>query len=249
MPVRAVSAASAVEESGKDTADIGVGDLRVRVDVAPVRSQVADRLRKAIAKGYFGPGHRLVERELVELTGASRSTVREALRELEAERLLTTVPYRGVVVAVPTLAQAEELYEVREHLDGLVVHRFTLQATSSDVAALANANMAVQGAGSIREMLAAKEQLYDVLQRYSATVNEVLTVINGRIAALRGISLSQPGRLSQSKSELQEITDAVVTGDSLEAVAATRRHVQQARRCALHGMEGSGWGVGDGSQG
>ena len=83
--------------------------LRVGRVAAPLREQVLDVLRRAIVEQQLPPGHRLIERELIEQTGVSRTTIREVLRELAAEGLVTTVPQKGAIVAVPTAAEACEL--------------------------------------------------------------------------------------------------------------------------------------------
>ena len=67
-----------------------------------LRQQVLDQLRAAIVDLEFEPGERLVERKLCERMGVSRTSVREALRHLEAEGLITTVPHRGPVVTEVT---------------------------------------------------------------------------------------------------------------------------------------------------
>ena len=66
---------------------------------ATLRTMVEDRLRTAILTGHFETGQRLVERELCELFGVGRTSVREALRQLEAEGLVTTVPHKGPTAA------------------------------------------------------------------------------------------------------------------------------------------------------
>ena len=65
---------------------IDPGELRVVPDT--VRSRAVENLRRAIVTGYFLPGQRLVERELCEMIGVSRTSIREATRTLEAERLI-----------------------------------------------------------------------------------------------------------------------------------------------------------------
>jgi len=66
--------------------------MRIAAVAAPVRQQVAEALRGAITSGRFAPGQRLVEKDLCELTGVSRASVREALRQLETEGLIETLP-------------------------------------------------------------------------------------------------------------------------------------------------------------
>src|SRR5262245_10208805 len=84
---------------------------------APLREKVVVALRQAIMDFQLKPGQRLVEREIIERLGVSRTTVREALRELASEGLVTVVPQKGAVVSTPTLDAAEDLYEVRASLE------------------------------------------------------------------------------------------------------------------------------------
>ena len=70
---------------------------------APLREQVIAALRQAILDFQLKPGQRLVERELIEQLGVSRTTIREALRELTAEGLITVIPQKGAIVSAPSL--------------------------------------------------------------------------------------------------------------------------------------------------
>src|SRR3546814_737946 len=88
---------------------------------APLREQVITALRAAILDFQLRPGQRLVERELIEQLGVSRTTVREALRELTSEGLVTVVPQRGAVVSAPSLAEAEDMYDIRAVLESVLV--------------------------------------------------------------------------------------------------------------------------------
>src|SRR3954447_14533312 len=91
--------------------------LRI-ADVPTVRSRVGQKLREAIMAGVFKPGQRLVERELCEMTGVSRPSIREALRLLEAEGLVSIVAHRGPVVSTISVEEAEQLYAARALLEG-----------------------------------------------------------------------------------------------------------------------------------
>src|SRR5919197_2931132 len=113
--------------------------MRVGRVAAPLREQVLEVLRQAILDFRFKPGQRLIERELVEQIGVSRTTIREVLRELAAEGLVTTVPQKGAIVAVPSAQEAAELYEVRAALEALAARRFVEQATPQRVAELRDA--------------------------------------------------------------------------------------------------------------
>ena len=102
-------------------------DLLV-TDNLPARELVFRKLREAILIGRFQPGQRLRERELVSRMGVSRTPIREALRKLELEGLITTVPYKGPTVTRPTPDSARQLYETRAALEGQATALFTKRA-------------------------------------------------------------------------------------------------------------------------
>ena len=118
------------------TGDGAVGSLRVGRVAAPLREQAVGVLREAILDFRLRPGQRLVERELIEQTGVSRATIREALRQLTAEGLVTIIPQRGAVVVELTQKEARDLYELRATLEALVARLFAERATDEQVAQL-----------------------------------------------------------------------------------------------------------------
>ena len=210
--------------------------LRVERNPALIRSQVLDNLRQAILDRRLAPGQRLIERELVELTGVSRTSVREALRELAAEGLVTAIPNKGTVVTSVSAEEARQLYQVRSALEGLAGRLFVANATAAQRKALARAMERIerQAAKGI-PILAAKDAFYDVL--FEGGGNEALrSVVGGlhaRVSVLRSLSLSVPGRLEHSLAELRAIVAAVQAGDADAAAAACSRHVEEAGRVGL----------------
>lgn len=83
--------------------------------------RVADRIRDDIVQGAYPPGSRLRQEEIAERFGASRVPVREALKMLEAEGLVTLVPNAGAWVSHLTLAECEEVYQMRERIEPLLL--------------------------------------------------------------------------------------------------------------------------------
>ena len=209
-----------------------VESLRVERAPAPIRSRVLDNLRQAILERELVPGQRLIERELVELTGVSRTSIREALRELAAEGLVTTIPNKGTVVAEVTAEEARQLYQVRSALEALAGRLFVENATPAQRRALTNALRAVERAAAKGSpaMLAAKDKFYDVL--FEGGGNEALRSIAGtlhaRVNLLRSLSLSMPGRSAESLAELAEIVAAVAANDADAAAKACSHHVEAA---------------------
>ena len=109
---RSAGAAASARLAGDDS-------FKVARVAAPLRQSVIASLRSAIAAGRFKAGDRLTERDVCEMTGVSRTLVREAFRQLESEGLITVVPNRGPVVSRVTPEQAEGIYQVRRVLEGL----------------------------------------------------------------------------------------------------------------------------------
>lgn len=206
---------------------------------APLRQEVVSVLRRAILDFELKPGQRLVERELVERLDVSRTTIREALRDLTSEGLVTVVPQRGAIVAVPSLAEAADLYEIRAVLESLLVRHFVERADAAEVAAL---RAAVDHLGEIigigtavSRILAAKDRFYAVLQdgAKSPVLRQLLDGLKARVQALRATSLSESGRPAQVVAELRAVAEAAARGDAVGAAHLAAMHVQMAARTAL----------------
>jgi DNA-binding GntR family transcriptional regulator len=207
---------------------------------APLREQVIDGLRTAILEFELQPGQRLVERELTEQTGVSRTTIREVLRELAAEGLVMTIPNKGTVVASVPLARAEELYEVRAVLESMAVRQFAANATDEDRAALRRALEGIEAKadGPSSEALAAKKAFYDALfaGARNQTIAEIVEGLQTRVSFLRATSMAQPGRPAQTVEEVRAIVDALDAGDAERAAEASAYHVRQAGRTVLDAL-------------
>jgi DNA-binding GntR family transcriptional regulator len=211
--------------------------MRVGRVAAPLREQVLEVLRQAILDFRFQPGQRLIERELIEQIGVSRTTIREVLRELAAEGLVTTIPQKGAIVVVPTAEEAAEVYEVRAALEALAARRFVERG--ADVAALRAAFAEVEAVthdgGDIRAMLHAKDRFYEVLLEGAGngSVRSILNGLQARVRMLRAGSLSAPGRHEQAVAEIRAIVEAIEARDADGAAEAAAGHVARAAEVGL----------------
>lgn len=227
---------------GQQEAASPAPDLRVGRVAAPLREQVLDVLRQAILDFHYKPGQRLIERELIEQTGVSRTTIREVLRELEAEGLVTTVPQKGAIVMVPTTEEAADVYEVRSALEQLAVRNFVDRATDEQVGKLREetdrfAAVVAEG-GDTKALLRAKDAFYEVLLE-GAGNNEVRRILNSlqaRVRVLRAASMSNPGRGEKIVTELEELTGAIERRDAEAAARACARHLGRAESSGLKGI-------------
>jgi DNA-binding GntR family transcriptional regulator len=205
---------------------------------APLREQVVTVVRDAILGFRLEPGQRLVERELVEQLGVSRATVREVLRQLAAEGLVTVVPQRGAIVTALSADDAADLYEMRASLEALAVQRFVQRAAPEQVVDLRAAVSEIERTaddGDPQEQLRAKDRFYEVLFRGSGSepLQQTLAGLQARVRLLRATSLSEPGRPREAAAELRAVVDAVEAGDAERAAAACSLHLQNAARTAL----------------
>lgn len=213
-------------------------DLHITRQAATLRLVVEDKVRLAIARGMFKPGQRLVERELCELIGVGRTSVREALRQLEAEGLVQTIPHRGPIVRTVSAEEANQLYEIRALLEGYAGHQFALYGSAEDIKQLDKAVKVLASAvrsGDQTKLIDAKTEFYKVLMNGAGNVfvTQFLTSLHNRITLLRVTSMTQPGRLAKSMKEIRAIYQAIAAGDGPAAEQACRYHVEEAAKVAL----------------
>jgi DNA-binding GntR family transcriptional regulator len=220
-------------------------DLRVAPVAAPVRTRLVDALRKAILDFQLKPGDRLIEREICEQSGVSRTSVREALRQLETEGLVTSIPHKGPVVATVTIEEARDIYELRAILEGFAGRKFALAATDAEIAELHGAlRVFRKGLTSKepRDLIAGKTLFYDLLLvgARNDALEAALRNIHGRVTLLRVTSMSHPGRTDASAAELQAIVEAIARRDPDAAERACRVHVENAGAVAMKVLAGAG---------
>jgi DNA-binding GntR family transcriptional regulator len=88
------------------------------IETSSLADEIAFRLESAIVAQQLPPGTRLRQEELCERFGVSRTPIREALRKLQAQRLVVLTPNKGATVRIPTRKEIEEVYELRGELEG-----------------------------------------------------------------------------------------------------------------------------------
>lgn len=213
-------------------------NFRVTKTAAPLRHSVTESIRNSIAVGLFKAGDRLTERDLCEMTGVSRTAVREALRQLESEGLIHVLPHRGPIVAGVTPQQAEGIYQVRMELEGLASELFAQRATPDDHKALRKAFKKMKDSSTSPDpivRLNAKNEFYDCLisGAYNEALGQTLSMLNSRIMVLRATSLQAPGRASESMAELSNLVDLLIAGDGVAARQAAIKHVSNAAKVAI----------------
>lgn len=213
--------------------------MNLRIETLPgLREQVAERLRAAIVTGHFKPGERLIERELCDMMGVSRTSLREALRELQADGLITLKPNKGLSVSVLTQETVRSIYEVRRMLEGLAARLFAKRASPEQMKALRDS---VEELAEVYENFSAetftnvKGRFYDILLEGAGNevAADMLRRIYTRASQLRVVSLSSTERTQQSIRELRAFCDALEARDEDLAWQLCLDHVENAANATL----------------
>ncbi len=207
--------------------------MDLKVSTQSIQNQVVRNLREAIISGAFQPGERLIEADMCARLGVSRPSLREALRSLEAERLLVIVPNKGSYIPSLTPDEAREIYETRALLEGEAVALFASRATEDAIAAMTRALADFDSAierGLLTEQVRATRQFYEQILSGCGhhTIQELLNMLTARITLLRSKSMSQPGRAESSSREMKAILRAIVARDPVSARAVAINHVKLA---------------------
>ena len=141
----------------------------------PLRDVVFNTLRQAILRGELKPGERLMEIQLANKLGVSRTPIREAIRKLELEGLVLMIPRRGAEVAEITEKSLRDVLEVRDALEERAVELACDRITGADIERLKEAaeefKVALQG-GDVTEYAEADVKFHDII--YHATDNQKL---------------------------------------------------------------------------
>jgi len=212
--------------------------FRAVVMVESVRRQVETELRRAIVQGQFPPGTHLSDRLLQDTFQVSRTVIREAVRQVEAEGLIETYPHRGSFVLKLSAREAEQVYAVRGVLEGLAAREFVREASDDEVDQLERIVSKIRKQltrRQLQEIVDLKREFYEVLltgcrNPYIKTMLSPLLNIN---AQLRATSLSDPDRLPHTVTELEALVKALRSRKTTAAWEASLRHVQNAAAVAL----------------
>ena len=203
---------------------------------ATLPAQIAAQIGRAIVEGEFKPGHKLREIDLAQSFGVSRASVREALRMVESEGLVTILPQRGAQVTTLSVEELRDVFDIRASLLGLVCQRLAasispeirqrlgellkdLRAARDDAEAYGRASLAmteycVRNAGSKR--------LADLIMSFNRQTTRYLR-----------LSLSTPERRRRSYTNWCDLVAALLGGNGAEAERLSRQLGMGTRDTAL----------------
>lgn len=195
---------------------------------------VFETIRKGIINGRFAPGQRLVIRDLAEEIPYSRSTFREALRRLAAERLVSLIPNRGASVQRLTRQEMADLFEIRELLEGQAARRAAERiGESGHRKRFASMwDKVRRGNPADRPAFIEHNQLFHstiVDLSGNSRLPEMLNQLQIPILMFQWRTLMTPEEIALSQAEHKTIAKAILEGRPNLAEAAMRRHVRRAK--------------------
>ena len=203
-------------------------------DGLPSSELVYRRLKERIISGSLAPDTRLIELSIAAEFGVSRTPVREALKRLAAENLVLADPARGMVVHAPDASEIEDVFVMRESLDGLAARLAAHRITPSELSRmrLIVESMREAVAHDRREQIVlANQRFHDVI--YSAAGNRMLTRVasdlRDYVRRFSTLPFASPGRVEHVLTEHEGILDALERHDPDAAQRASDTHLAAAR--------------------
>lgn len=198
----------------------------------PLRQLVADELRARILRGQLTQGSRVIEDRVAEELGVSRNPVREAIRLLESEGLVEVTPRKGVVVAIISREEADDLTEVRAALEVTAVRRAATRGITPEIDAELEAVLregeSVTEAGAYERLADLNSRFHDLVARSSGNMRlvDVLRDLQNRLQLLFSAGVSR--RSGRAWEEHRRILEAIRARDADWAEAEMRAHINGA---------------------
>lgn len=208
----------------------------------PLREVVCETLRTAIIGGVLKPGERLMEIQLAEELGVSRTPVREAIRKLEQEGFVEMLPRRGTYVANISIKDVIDVYEIRIALDVLAAGLAAERITEEELVTLKRQLARIKTVVEHDEMEKVGEydwEFHEVL--YKASKNDrLVAIINNlreQLTRLRVTSMNYRGRIKDTISEHELLVESIAGRNVELAKRRAFEHMKNAEKTLLMAIE------------
>jgi len=188
-------------------------------------------LKERIIKGDLAQGSKLFEAKIAEQLGVSRTPVREAIRELAAERFVKISPNQGVEISNISIEDIQEVLQIRAVLEGLAAKLATTKITKEKIKELENFNKNMKkfiSKDDILNFIKESEKFHGLILNICGN-NRLIRIrknLDEQIYKYRSISLNIPGRLKHALEEHKKITEALKQGDLLKADELSKMHIE-----------------------
>jgi hypothetical protein len=204
--------------------------------------RVAASITKGLLRRQYTVGERLVESDLTQMLGVSRSTVREALKMLASNGVVEIVPHRGAIIRGLTLTDAENLLTVLEVLTGLAARQAAenihLKNNRQIFTAAAKPLIEPRPSNELDRILDERARFYQTMFQIADNNELNHSMPNWRAHLFRSqfYSFLSKGDMRAMMAEYRKITRAVLNGDAAKSELYTRRHLQKSGERTLPHM-------------
>ncbi len=207
----------------------------------PLREVICESLRNAIKNGKLKPGERLMEVQLAEELGISRTPVREAIRKLEQEGYVIMLPRRGTYVSSVSVHDVQEIFEIRTALEKLSTGLAARRIENEELEQLQKLLTKIEGyieKHDIDNIVKTDIEFHDLLYKVSRNerLSGIISNLKEQLSRFRTLSMSYPGRLEETLEEHREMVEAIASGDVEAAREAAERHMVRAEETLLKAM-------------
>ncbi len=209
-----------------------------------LRRRIFSQIQNDILNGVYEPGDNLIETKLSEELGVSRTPVREALRQLELEGLVQSVPNKGVTVKGVSSEDIHDIYTIRMLIEGLAARWAAEKITPQELEELKEA-VDLEEFYTMKHdysrLLKLDTRFHDIIFKASKSMPlmHTLSTFHHYVQKARKISMSSPNRAMEVLNEHKAIMQAIIDKDAARAEMLTTEHVKNASESLLkHKVEG-----------
>lgn len=204
----------------------------------PLRELVFEAIREAIIDGRLKPGERLMEIQLADDLGVSRTPVREAIRKLELEGFVVMIPRKGAYVADISLKEIADVFEIRGALEGLAAELAAERATEDEIEHMER--LLVELAEVIEQK--ALDRIVEIDTRfhealYASSRNErlgqILNLLREQIQRFRTRTMTHPARMKVALEEHRGMIEALSARDTEQARHLAQEHIHSAENSLM----------------
>lgn len=213
--------------------------LRIKLDsFRPLGEIVYEALRDAIFNQGMKPGERLMETELAEEMGVSRTPVREAIRKLELEGYVVMIPRKGAYVAGLSIKDINEVFEIRGALEALAAGLAAQRATQEEIEEMQRNVFMETTQWETSDLIRTIEldtKFHDLIYTSSRNgrLQSMIKELREQVQRFRTTTLAVPGRMKFALDEHKRIVEAIAERDVAAAQKAAYNHIDSAENALL----------------
>lgn len=210
-----------------------------------LRAKVFTQLQNDILNGKYQLGESIIETKLSEELGVSRTPIREAIRQLELEGLVQSIPNKGVLVKGISAQDIEDIYTIRMMIEGLAARWAAEKMTEEELAELKEAVELEEfytSKNDTQHLLQFDSRFHDIIFRASKSkpLMHTLSTFHHYVQRARNASFSEPERARKVLEEHRAILQALMERDAEKAERLTTEHVRNASMNLLKKRKANG---------